>query len=68
MEDSLTSDLAAKTCSNFFMTSGGVTWSFSAPSIAIGILTPERKTNNQLLHHEHCKNIWKIYHNISVVS
>jgi len=45
-EDSLTSDLAAKTCSNCFMTSGGVIGSSSAPSIAIGILTPERKTDN----------------------
>jgi hypothetical protein len=44
-EDSLTSGLAAKTCSNCLMTSGGVIGSSSAPSIAIGILTPERKTN-----------------------
>lgn len=46
MEDSLTPDLASKTRSNCFMTSGGVIVSSPAPSIAIGILTPETKTNN----------------------
>ena len=36
-----TSDLASKTSSNCFKSAGGVNWSSSAPSIAIGTLTPE---------------------------
>lgn len=42
-----TSDLALKTSSNCFRSSGGDSWSISAPSMAIGTLTPEIDSNNE---------------------
>jgi hypothetical protein len=42
----LTTGLADRISSNCFTSSGGESWSISAPSIEIGISTPEFNKNN----------------------